>query len=418
MTGERTRERIAPLDGLRALALGGVVVFHLFGISGVLTTGGDSLHERLIWTIFGNTLDIFFILSGFVLFLPILAKAGKMDRLGDFYLKRLSRIQPEYWLCLVVVVLMIGLIPVGFEPAMPTFGYFLLHVFDLQTAARMFSPESQVGFWIDGALWLVPVIVGLYLVFPLLARLFLKLPWLTLLLAAAVTVAWKLAPVHFPGLYESISGHVTTDENLRIIALDQSPAYLFSFTLGLAAARIYFWARNNPDSPWIARGVILAFVIGIPAYFLLSLPYTDAALQTTTGFDGSSRGRGLVFDNMGASTVRTMLILGVILGPLWLQRPFTGRPVKWIADQSYGIYLIHLPIAFYISQLIVPPQNGSLWAFSVWCLLLLSPAAVYAWLSRRFVGRPAIDWTTGWIERRRRKTADSETAIARFGTRT
>ena len=409
MAGGQSRMRIGPLDGLRALALGGVVVFHLFGISGVLTAGGNSLHERVIWTIFGNTLDIFFILSGFVLFLPILMRGGKMESTGIFYLKRLSRIQPEYWLCLVVLALMIALIPVDsfFEPAVPSFGKFMLHFFDLQTAARMVNPEGRTGFGIDGALWLVPLIVGLYLVFPLLARMFLRFPWGALLIAAAVTASWKLAPVHFPGIFQSISGHVTTDENLKIIALDQSPAYFFSFSLGLAAARIYFWTRNNPDSPWIHRGVILAFVIGIPAYFLLSLPYTDAALQTTTGFDGSSRGRGLVLDNMGATIVRTMLILGIILGPLWLQRAFTGRPIRWIADQSYGIYLIHLPIAFYVALLITPSQNGSLKAFAVWCLLVLPPAAAYAWASRTFVGRPSIDWTSRWIKRRQTRTADA-----------
>ncbi len=407
MAGERVRERIGPLDGLRALALGGVVVFHLFGISGVLTAGGDSLHERLIWTIFGNTLDIFFILSGFVLFLPILMKGGEMGRASDFYLRRLSRIQPEYWLCLVVVVLMIALIPVDFEPAMPTVGNFLQHVFDLQTVARMFNPEGHVGFWINGALWLVPVIVGLYLLFPLLARLFLRAPWAGLGLAAVVTIGWKVAATSLPGLFQAISGHVTTDENLKIIAQDQTPAYLFSFALGLAAARVFFWARDNPDSPWIPRGVLLAFVIGIPAYLLLSIPYTEAALQTTSGFDGSSRGRALVLDNMGASTVRTMLILGVILGPLWLQRVFTGRPVRWIADQSYGIYLIHLPIAFYISQLLTPSQNGSLRAFLVWCLLLLPPSAAYAWVSRNTIGRPAIRRTEGWIRRRPGTTAKS-----------
>lgn len=401
MSGVRTRERIGPLDGLRALALGGVVIFHLFGIAGVLTAGGDSLHERLIWTIFGNTLDIFFILSGFVLFLPVLNRGGDMGRISEFYLRRLSRIQPEYWLCLVVVVLMIVLIPVDFTPPTPSFANFLLHAFDLQTIARMFDPEGHVGFWIDGALWLIPVIVGLYLVFPLMVKVFRRTPWGGLALAALLTAAWKLAPNHFPSIYQSLSGHVTTDENLKIVALDQTPSYFFSFALGLTAAHIYHLARRNPESPWVSRGVVLAFVIGIPAYYLLSLPYTDAALQTASGFDGSSRGRGLVLDNMGASTVRTMLILGVILGPLWLQRPFSGRGWRWIADQSYGVYLIHLPIAYYIGQLLTPSQNGSLRALAVWSLLLLPPAFAYAVFSRNAVGLPAIRWTDDWIRKRR-----------------
>jgi peptidoglycan/LPS O-acetylase OafA/YrhL len=111
-----------------------------------------------------------------------------------------------------------------------------------------------------------------------------------------------------------------------------------------------------------------------------------------------------------------MLILGILLGPLWLQRVFTGRPVRWIADQSYGIYLIHLPIAFYVVLLIEPSQNGSLRAFALWCLLVLPPATAYAWLSRRFVGRPAIDWTNGWIKRRRQRDADTGKPDGKVGT--
>lgn len=366
----------------------------------MLTAGGDSPREMLIWTIFGNTLDFFFILSGFVLFLPVLRRRGEVGRFSDFYIKRFSRLQPEYWACLVVVFLMIVLIPVGFTPDTPTAAQFLIHIVDLETAARLVSPEFPVGFWIDGALWLVPVIAGLYLVFPLVARAYSRHVWTGLLLAALISTCWKLAPEHLPGLFQAISGHETTDSNVRIIALDQTPAYFFSFALGMTAAWVYRLALANRGNPWIRRGVFLGFAVGIPAYVLVSIPFTHEALMTTTGFDGSSRGRGLALNSLASSTVRAVLLLALVLGPLWIQKPFANRPAKWMADLGFGIYLIHLPVAFYAGQLISPPRTGTLGALAIWTAIVLPTAIAYAWLSRRLVGLPVIRKAENWIKRR------------------
>lgn len=387
---------------MRAFAIAGVVLFHLFGISGVLTAGGDSLHERLIWTVFGNTLDFFFIISGFVLFLPVLRRNGEIGPLFDWYVKRFGRLQPEYWACLVVIVLMIAFVPKDFGAPVPGVGAFLLHFFDLQTGYHLLDPQFRVGFFIGGGpVWLVSVIAGLYLLFPLLAWLMRRGVVMTLILAAAVTVAWKLGPVHVPGIFQALSGHEVSDDAVRVIAADQTPAYLYSFALGMAVALLYMWTRRNPGSPWIHRGKILAFAIGIPLYLLISIPYTDAAMTTADGIDGSTRGRNLAFNGLASTTVRAMLLLGLILGPAWLQRPFASRRVGWFADQSFGVYLIHLPLAFLVLVYVTPPQTGSLKALLVWLALVLPAATLYAWFSRRFIGVPASRAVDGWLRRRR-----------------
>lgn len=382
-----------------------MVLFHLFGISGVITAGGESPHEWALWTIFGNTLDIFFILSGFVLFLPVLRRGGEVGPKFDFYVKRFVRLQPEYWVCLFVLVGMIYFIDVPVQPDMPTVGNFLMHFFDLQSIGRMLG-TLNTGFGLDGALWIMPVIAGLYLAFPFIARFYHRFIWAGLAIAAAVTVFWKNAPGMFPDFFQEISGNKFSDEAVRIIALDQSPAFFFSFALGMTVAWVYWRAIHNPDSVWIKRGVIAAFLIGIPAYVLVSIPFTHEALASTTGFDGSSRGRGLALNSLASSTVRGMLILGILLGPLWLQRPFASRPARWVAEQSFGIYLIHLPIAYYALQLLDMPQDGNLRSLLSWMVVVLPIAAAYAWCSRRLVGQPAIRATDRWMARRRARSTD------------
>lgn len=392
--------RVDALDGLRVFALVGIVVFHLFGESGLLTAGGDSFHERVIWTIFGNTLDFFFIISGFLLFIPVIRRDGDVGKISTFYLKRFSRLQPEYWACLLVTFMLIVLVPVSFQPPVPSAGNVLIHIFDLQTVTRLFDPGFTVGFWINGALWLVPVIAGLYLVFPLVARSFYRHIWIGLVVAALISVCWKLAPDQFPAFFRSLSDGTASDESVRIIALDQTPAYFFSFAAGMASAWVYTLARQNAGSPWVRRGVMAAFVIGIPAYVLVSIPFTHEALLSVTGFDGSSRGRGLALNSLASTTVRSVLVLGVILGPLWIQKPFANPFMKWMADRSYGIYLIHLPVIFYLQQLFDLPQNGTAGDMTLWLVVVLPIVTAYAWASRRLVGEPSIRAVNKWIDSR------------------
>ena len=67
----RGASRVQALDGFRAYAILGVVAVHLLGASGVLAATAD--RDRVaIWAVLGNSIDIFFIISGFVLFLPTL----------------------------------------------------------------------------------------------------------------------------------------------------------------------------------------------------------------------------------------------------------------------------------------------------------------------------------------------------------
>ncbi len=46
------------------------------------------------------------------------------------------------------------------------------------------------------------------------------------------------------------------------------------------------------------------------------------------------------------------------IGPLWLRKVFDNPAAAWTARQSYGIYLIHLPIAFYASRLLSLSSSG------------------------------------------------------------
>ena len=78
----RGSERVRALNGFRAFAIFGVVAIHLIGVSGFFIDHPDSEASVVIWSIFGNTIDAFFIISGFVLFLPVIRRAASSATSG------------------------------------------------------------------------------------------------------------------------------------------------------------------------------------------------------------------------------------------------------------------------------------------------------------------------------------------------
>src|SRR5437660_47462 len=107
---EGKRNSIAVLDGVRAIAILMVIVFHINRIT------GDSLWNQManplassVATAGGTGVTLFFVLSGFLLFMPF-AKAllFKTDwpLARVFYMRRVLRIIPAYYVSLFILILL------------------------------------------------------------------------------------------------------------------------------------------------------------------------------------------------------------------------------------------------------------------------------------------------------------------------
>ena len=72
----------------------------------------------LVWGTVGNVIDVFFIISAFLLFLPVIARGGEIGSIRSFYVRRAARIYPAYWLSLAVllVLMAIELPPLAVSP--------------------------------------------------------------------------------------------------------------------------------------------------------------------------------------------------------------------------------------------------------------------------------------------------------------
>src|SRR5262249_50552699 len=136
------------VDGLRGLATLMIVVFHCWVASGFAPL--DNGLGRQTVAGFYVAVDLFFVLSGFLPFLPMWRKrgpgSGRSDTLPPF-----GRLPPAYFLCRFIAAPAKPWVKL-FQPDKPTWGIAgLSHLFMLQTPVLGDSPS--LGFGSVGQVW-------------------------------------------------------------------------------------------------------------------------------------------------------------------------------------------------------------------------------------------------------------------------
>jgi peptidoglycan/LPS O-acetylase OafA/YrhL len=401
----RVLKRVPVLDGFRAYAILGVVGLHLLLLSRVAQPGSHA--GLLAWGVLGNIIDTFFIISGFVIFLPVVRRAGELGSIRGFATGRVARLVPAYWLSLLVVLVLLVVVPnqpdLRFVHRLPEI---LADMAALQMPIRLFDGTFQVGLGINGALWMISVIVGFYFVFPFIARSYFRHPLAGLAIAAAITLIWKEAVLHLPGLWASLDSSSEEAWVSQLVATDELPGWAFSFALGMtgAWAWVRFTAAGDPDRlqrPAAVGAALSLIACGICAYF-----YGKHASNADTGIIGGSTARENPWLTMPFSAARAALMASIVLAPVWLQRPFDNAPVRRLAELSYGVYLIHLVIAWYVCLVWLDlPRDGTPVSALAWFGVVIPASIAYAYLSRRLVEIPARRWILSRSRREARAAA-------------
>ncbi|MGO2747103.1 acyltransferase family protein [Microbacterium sp.] len=359
MLKQTTPMRFAGLDGLRAVAVTLVVIYHLFP--------GSPLRGGFVGV------DVFFVISGFLI-TSLLLRTSRVGRLGsprrliDFWRRRARRLIPALvvvvTVCATAAWLVGGDLLVGMGRQVlgsATFSYNWLAVADGADYFAATAPELFRNFWS------LAVEEQFYVVWPLLLPLVLLIPgrWprVALVIAAAGGSAWWMAQL--VGRGEVTRAYFGTD------------AHAFGLLIGIALALAVV---NMPDRAWMrsrgARsGVLLAGFVGLGAIVVAaSMPETaDAAT-----FPGS-----LLLATGGSA----LAVFAGIWPGSWFGRGLDVAPLKWIGDRSYGIYLWHWPV---LVLLLVGTQGfGPEAGVPVWTgVLALVVSVGAAALSYRFVEVP------------------------------
>lgn len=393
---------VPALDGFRAYAILSIVFLHVLALAGAFDATRDTTGGLLIWALLGNGIDAFFIISGFVIFLPIVVREGALGSVRAFVVGRAARLVPAYWLILAVMLVLLAYVPTQPPLAMPSVANVLAHLTFLQMPAKLLDSGFALGFGVNGPIWMLSVIAGFYVLLPLIARAYYRHPLAGLVIAALVTFGWKEAAVQFHGAFAALGGGSAPGWIVPLVVSDQLPGWAFSFALGMTAAWGYVRLLDRHPTAVITSRAALVATVALPIYALLAYLYGRAAYTSSAALSGSVA-RLSPWDSLGGSASRAVLMASIALGPYWMVRPFVNRVTRRLGEVSYGLYLVHFVVGTYAGLLLGLPTDGTLGTVALWSAVVILPSLAYAFLSARFVEQPVRRWARSY-ERRRRAT--------------
>ena len=323
-------------DGLRALAVMVVAWFHIWQQSW-LYPGFDLFgrHINLDPLVRSGYIfvDIMILISGFCLYLPwarMRYEGGSVPRAKDFYARRLMRIQPSYLLTIAVM----------FAVALATQAYYsreqmLRDVLSHLTYTHMFFYDAYYASNLGGALWTLAIEMQFYLIFPLLARVFYKLPATTF----AVMVAASLAFRGWVGMtFEDVS-----------LYFNQLPAYLDTFAIGMACASLHaYLAQKRPNAAtriFCSAGSVL----------MLSLLWQVVRRQAGNPNVDAIR-LGQMSNRLAMGLLGGGLLLMSANAGLLLRRIMSNPVTRFVSAVSLQFYIWHQTIAVWLITYRVIPS--------------------------------------------------------------
>ncbi|CAN5603928.1 acyltransferase family protein [soil metagenome] len=305
-------KHLPALDGLRGAAVLGVVVFH----GGVWLKGGYL------------GVDLFFVLSGFLITSILLAeveKSGKIN-LGTFWVRRARRLFPALLSLIPAIALYAWLVAKPDElaglrgDALATLGYVAnwRQVFSDKSYWDLFAAPSPLEHT-----WSLAIEEQFYVVWPMIVTFFLVVLRLrrrgflvVTLVLLAVSIALALALYDPQRSYRVYFG---TDTRAAAILM------------GAALACILGPEPIIPDRSVRILDVSGAFAIAALAWAWMKLDGQDARLY----HGGFWITELLCLVLIGCAVAGQRSIIG---------RIFAFRPLAWVGTISYGIYLWHWPI--------------------------------------------------------------------------
>lgn len=348
-----TKRHMNGLDGLRAIAVIGVIAYHLnldFIPGGLLGVG------------------IFFVLSGYLITDILLSQWREHGRiaLGDFWLRRFRRLLPGMLTMTAVVMLWLlctdssrlaslrGDIVSGVA-YISNWWYIFHHVSYFES----FGPPSPFGHF-----WSLAVEEQFYLVWPLLLIaaivLFKRKGWLVVFIVVAAELsAGAMAIMYNPDLDPS-RVYYGTDTR--------------AFALLTGAALAVVWPSRKLPSTLSGLNRLVLDGTGLAALAVLIY-----MMLNTSEYDSFLYQGGMVLQAAAAA-----VLVAVLAHPSSLLARIIGaKPLRWIGERSYGLYLWHYPVIVLTSPAV---DTGG--THPVRMLLQVIATIVLASMSLKYIENP------------------------------
>lgn len=300
------------IDGIRFLAIMLVILFHTHGYFAAKTTlhfTDDPTGYHILNTLFINGdrgVELFFVLSGFILCLPFAhhyINNGKKVLLKKYYLRRVTRLEPPYFIAMTGIFLMqlaMHLKPVGV--LVPHWLASLGYAHDLIYHQ---TPMLTV------VAWSLEIEIQFYLLAPLLFSLLALPRFSRRAILIVATIGIIIAQWCYPPLFLSIYG------------------FAQYFFIGILLADLYVSdaAAALVNKKWVAPLATLCLIA------IIYLPIKDELISPAALFTAR-----ICFPFL------LMLFYFAVLKNSALKKVFSYKFIPIIGGMCYSIYLLHYTI--------------------------------------------------------------------------
>lgn len=354
------RARYRGLDGLRAIAVGLVLVYHLF--PGLLPGGFLGV-------------DVFFAISGFLITSLLLSEwsASGRIRLADFWRRRARRLLPALGLVLVTVstaaLVVGGDVLVGIGRQIAGAALFVSNWTSIAAGSDYFAKDAPELF---RNTWSLGIEEQFYLVLPLLALVLMRLPGR----AGRIGRPILFGALGLTSAVLMLTGSFAGWEPSRLYF--GSDTHSFGLFLGAALACIVHRGAREGSAPDRALRQWPLWAAAIAGFVVLAV----LSLTLREGSPESFRG------GIQLATVAALAVIWAITRPgMSLAPHLDARPMRWIGERSYGIYLWHWPLLL-LAQAVLGAWASSGIGWLATGLGVLALTLVLSQLSYRYVEQP------------------------------
>jgi len=342
--------RIASLDGLRAIAILAVALFHYYYLfpHNVSVSDGTANEEVLFFQYGWFGVMLFFSISGFV----ITQTLHHSNNPAHFIGKRFSRLFPAMLLCSALTYAVSFILPVTYTASVYNF---LPSLTFLDPGIFNFIFRTHAFDWMDGAYWSLFTEMRFYAMAAVIYFLSRSNFYRNFLILAS------LVGVIFPAAIYLQLDKIRSVSNFLFIA-NQLPWFVF----GVAC----YYLHHKKNRAAIA-GVLISFIS-------MSLYIVAITKRPYMPFDGA------------VSFVAMLVIFALVFCAIRVQcvnKSLSFKPLVAIGMASYSLYLLHQEIGQKLIQITerkLPVFTGTQYAIPVLILIvgILTSLAIYAFYEK------------------------------------
>lgn len=356
-------DRIAPVDGLRAVAVLGVIWAHAWAFSGtpainIGRIGSVELDLNRAVSIIGSGVDLFFVISGFCMFMMYASRQAVFSWKGyiRFLTRRWFRIAPAFYCAALVVSL--GFVAAGLRFPLADLAAHLVFMHTViagtgNLAAPFWSLATEWHFYM-----LLPAIVWGASRFGF---------WPTMATAAAACLAFRL------WLF-------TSSVDLQQVAATQLPTRLVEFLLGICVAKLHADKRIPPA---LLRGAA-GFALGTLVAYVGRLLMVTEILRAAGPYGFLLRAVAEPVMSAGFA----MMLWNVIGSRSWIRECLSRPAFKLVGRWSYSLYLWHWWPTVWISSELAREYGSNAWVHYLALGCTLAVLFPVGWASYRALERP------------------------------